>query len=453
MTLDSSGVRVRLPPSPTGYCHVGTARMAVINFLFAKKNHGTIVFRSEDTDKERSKKEFETDIIDSLHWLGLEWDEFYRQSERTEIYRTALHSLVGSGRAYVSAEDSKKEPGKIVNVVRLKNPGTKITFIDLIRGAITFDTTELGDFVIARSVDDPLYHFAVVVDDANMGITHVIRGDDHISNTPRQILIQESLGYERPQYAHYPLLLGSDKSKLSKRTGDTSVKDYREEGYLSEAFLNYIAVLGWTPKSEKEIMSIAEMIKEFEITDLHKSGAVFDMEKLRWFNRSYLLQIPAEEFERDALAIMESSLAVREVKWSEETGKSILNLVRERMHVWADLKALIAEGELDYFFANPVLVANEIPGKGGNVQDAGKHLKELQKIIVGIPENSFNDPKKIKEAIWDYASREGRGAVLWPLRYSLSGRKQSPDPFQIASIIGKDAVIGRISSAINQLAS
>ncbi|MCR4280945.1 MAG: glutamate--tRNA ligase [Candidatus Kaiserbacteria bacterium] len=452
MTPNFSGVRVRLPPSPTGYCHVGTARMAIINFLFAKKNNGTIVFRSEDTDKERSKKEFETDIIDSLHWLGLEWDEFYRQSERTEIYRTALHSLIDSRRAYVSAEDSKKEPGKIVNVVRLKNPGTKVTFTDLVRGEITFDTTELGDFVIARSADDPLYHFAAVVDDAKMGITHVIRGDDHISNTPRQILIQESLGYDRPQYAHYPLLLGSDKSKLSKRTGDTSVKSYREEGYLPKAFFNYIAMLGWTPKSEREIMSVEEMIQEFEIADLHKSGAVFDMEKLRWFNRSYLLKMPAEEFERGALAIMESSLAVREVKWSEETGKSILNLVRERIHVWGDLRALIAEGELDYFFANPVLATDEIPGKGGNLQDAEKHLKELQKIIVGIPANSFNNPEKIKTAIWDYASREGRGEVLWPLRYSLSGRKQSPDPFQIASIIGKDAVIGRIESAVNQIA-
>ncbi|HXK38741.1 MAG TPA: glutamate--tRNA ligase, partial [Candidatus Paceibacterota bacterium] len=273
---NSSDVRVRFPPSPTGYCHVGTARMAIINFLFARKNNGVIVFRSEDTDKERSRREFEDDIKDALRWLGLDWDEFYRQSERIEIYKKALHTLIDSGKAYISEEESKKEAGTVVRVVRLKNPGRKITFTDIIRGEITFDTTELGDLVIARSVDDPLYHFAVVVDDAEMKITHVIRGDDHISNTPRQILIQEALGFERPQYVHYPLLLGADKSKLSKRTGDTAVKSYREDGYLPEAFLNYIAILGWTPKSEREIMSLPEMVSEFDIQDLHKSGAVFD---------------------------------------------------------------------------------------------------------------------------------------------------------------------------------
>ena len=453
MEDSKKNVRVRLPPSPTGYCHVGTARMAVINFLFAEKSNGTVVFRSEDTDKERSTSEFETDIIDSLHWLGLRWDEFYRQSERTDIYREALKILIHSDKAYISEEESKKEAGKVVRVVRLKNPGQRITFIDLIRGEITFDTTELGDFVIARSADDPLYHFAVVVDDADMAITHVIRGDDHISNTPRQILIQEALGYERPQYAHYPLLLGSDKSKLSKRTGDTAVKSYKDEGYLPEAFLNYIAVLGWTPKSQREILSLPEMIEEFDIKDLHKSGAVFDIEKLRWFNRSYLLKMSAEDFASGALTIMESSLRSRTIAWDEAKGKSILNLVRERIHVWEDLRALIAEGELDYFFANPIFVTSEIAGKGGDSKTAGKHLKELQRIITEIPDTSFNAPEMIKKGIWGYASREGRGEVLWPLRYSLSGRKQSPDPFQIASIIGKKAVLERITAAINQLAS
>lgn len=451
MEVGKKDIRVRFPPSPTGYCHVGTARMAIINFLFARKNGGVIVFRSEDTDKERGKKEFEADIIDSLHWLGLEWDEFYRQSERTDIYRDALKTLIDSDKAYISEEESKKEAGKMTRVVRLKNPGKKITFTDLVRGDITFETKELGDFVIARSVDDVLYHFAVVVDDADMRISHVIRGDDHISNTPRQILIQEALGYARPLYAHYPLLLGADKSKLSKRTGDTSVKSYKEEGYLPEAFLNYIAILGWTPKSQKEILSLPEMIKEFDIGDLHKGGAVFDIEKLRWFNRSYLLKMPDDAFAGEALAVMESSLGPREIPWNKEMGKSIINLVRERIHVWKDLRELIADGELDYFFANPTLVTDEIPGKGSSVKTAGRHLSELQKIIAGIPDNFLSEPEKIKEAVWDYASREGRGEVLWPLRYALSGRKRSPDPFQIASIIGKRRTEERIAAAIKQL--
>ena len=450
---NSSDVRVRFPPSPTGYCHVGTARMAIINFLFARKNNGVIVFRSEDTDKERSRREFEDDIKDALRWLGLDWDEFYRQSERIEIYKKALHTLIDSGKAYISEEESKKEAGTVVRVVRLKNPGRKITFTDIIRGEITFDTTELGDLVIARSVDDPLYNFAVVVDDAEMKITHVIRGDDHISNTPRQILIQEALGFERPQYVHYPLLLGADKSKLSKRTGDTAVKSYREDGYLPEAFLNYIAILGWTPKSEREIMSLPEMVSEFDIQDLHKSGAVFDIEKLRWFNRQYLQKMPEDQFASEALSVMESSLGSRRAEWNRKIGESILNLARERIHAWKDLREMISEGELDYFFANPSLVTADIPGKGSDAVAALRHLSELQKLISAVSADSFNDAEKIKGAVWDYASKEGRGAVLWPLRYSLSGRKQSPDPFQIASIIGKRAAEERIAAAIKQLST
>ncbi len=214
---NAAPVRVRFPPSPTGYCHVGTARMAILNYLFAKNHEGQIIFRSEDTDKERSKREYETDIIDSLTWLHLSWDEFYRQSERTALYRDKLKQLIDEGKAYISEEESKKTAGEKVQVIRFKNPGSKITFNDLIRGEITFDTTDLKDFVIARAEDDPVWHFAVVVDDADMKITHVIRGEDHISNTPRQILIQEALGFPRPAYAHYPLHLATDRSKLSKR--------------------------------------------------------------------------------------------------------------------------------------------------------------------------------------------------------------------------------------------
>ena len=287
-----SSVRVRFPPSPTGLCHVGTARMAVLNYLFAKKNGGTIFFRSEDTDKERSKPEYEEDIKEQLMWLGLSWDEFSRTSELVAVHSAAMQKLVDEDKAYISKEESTKEPGKTVEIVRLRNPGKIVTFADEIRGEITFDTTELKDFALGRAIDDPLFHFAVVVDDATQGITHVIRGEDHISNTPRQILIQEALGYSRPVYAHYPLLLGADRSKLSKRMGDVAVRSYREMGFLPQALLNYIANVGWTPPSGKEILSLEEMVQEFELKDLHKSGAVFDMEKLRWYNRHYLLLIP-----------------------------------------------------------------------------------------------------------------------------------------------------------------
>lgn len=451
MASDKRGVRVRFPPSPTGYCHVGTARMAIINFLFAKRNNGVIIFRSEDTDKERSRREYEADIVDSLRWLKVDWDEFYRQSERTEIYREALRSLVDSGKAYISEEESKKEAGKMMRVVRLKNPGKKVMFTDLVRGDITFDTTELGDFVIARSVDDPLYHFAVVVDDFDMRITHVIRGDDHISNTPRQILIQEALGYERPKYAHYPLLLGADKSKLSKRTGDTAVKSYREEGYLPEAFLNYIAMLGWTPKSQRELMPLTEMTSEFDIRDLHKSAAMFDIEKLRWFNRNYLLKMPADEFAKSALNIMEDTIIQRGLKWNSKLGAPLLGTVREKISVWEDLRVLINDGELDYFFREPNYDPALIPGRQGNAESAKKHLAALQEILTSISKGQFSDPEKIKTSVWDYATKEGTGAVLWPFRYALTGLDRSPDPFFIASVLGKQTVIERVASAVSLL--
>src|SRR3989344_1091267 len=448
-----SNIRVRFPPSPTGFCHVGTARMAVLNYLFARKHGGTIVFRSEDTDKERSSPEFEEDILDSLKWLGLSWDEFYRQSERTEIYRAALRTLIDEGKAYVSEEESKKEAGVKVRIIRLKNPGTKITFTDIIRGDITFDTTELKDFAIARSDVDPLYNFAVVVDDGEMGITHVIRGEDHISNTPRQILIQEALGYPRPVYAHYPLHLSADRSKLSKRTGDVAVRSYREKGYLGDALLNYIAVLGWTPPSEREILSLDEMIAEFELKDLHKSGAVFDLEKLRWYNREYLLQKTDEEFAVYALPILEDALKERGVAWDSAMGQNILHIIRERISVGDDIKNFAAEGEFDFFFADPLLDSTRIPQKGVGATDTTRHLEAVRQLLGDLAESAYRDAETIKGAVWDYATAEGRGAVLWPLRYALTGKDKSPDPFVVAHIIGKEVTLRRIDSALKNLAN
>lgn len=446
-----STVKVRFPPSPTGYCHVGTARMALLNYVFAKKCGGTIVFRSEDTDRARSTKEYEEDIVDSLTWLGLAWDEFFRDSELIDTHRAALKRLIDSGKAYVSKEDSKREPGTQVEIVRLKNPGTTITFQDVIRGEITFDTTELGDFAIARAIDDPLYHLAVVVDDGEMGITHVIRGEEHISNTPRQILIQEALGYERPVYAHYPLFLSADRAKLSKRKGDVAVKEYRADGFLPEAMINFIGTLGWTPPSGKEILSLDEMIAEFELADLHKSGAVFNMEKLRWFNREYLLKMREDDFESSAIERLRSALSSRDVTWNEAIAKKVMPLIRERVSVWEDIDELSREGEFDFFFSDPQPVVGDIPQKKVSVTDTMRHLESASQLLQQISDTDFSDPEKIKAAIWPYAEQEGRGNVLWPLRYSLSGRSKSPDPFLIASLIGKETALRRIEIAIELL--
>lgn len=440
-------VRVRFPPSPTGYCHVGTARMAIINFLFAKKAGGTIIFRSEDTDKERSRQEFEEDIVEQLHWLGLSWDEFYRDSELLDAHTKALARLIETDKAYVSEEESKKEPGTMVRVVRFRNRGRAVTFSDVIRGDITFDTTELGDFVIARRVDEPLYNFSVVVNDGEQHITHVIRGEDHISNTPRQILIQEALGYERPTYAHYPLLLGADRSKLSKRTGEVAVRQYREAGYLPEALLNYIAVLGWTPPSGKEILSQGEMMQEFELDQLHKSGAIFDMEKLRWYNRHYLLTLAPELFAEQMAQRLKTAVTARNLVWDDSIAARLVPVVRERIAVWSDIDTLVSEGELDYFFGEPEPKPATIPGKGSDKDTAARHLQAIREYLSGADAEMYDDPERLKSIMWEYATKEGRGKVLWPMRYALSGAEKSPDPFTIASIIGKERSLARIEKA------
>ena len=447
-----SSIRVRFPPSPTGYCHVGTARMAVLNFLFARKHGGVIIFRSEDTDKERSKREYEEDIIEQLHWLGLSWDEFHRTTELVGMHTKMLQKLIDEDKAYLSEEESKKEPGKMVRVVRMRNPGKIVTFTDVIRGEITFDTTELKDFTIARAIDNPLYNFAVVVDDGEMGITHVIRGEDHISNTPRQILIQEALGYPRPEYAHYPLHLGSDRSKLSKRTGDVAVRSYREKGYLASALLNYLATLGWTAPSGKEVLSLDEMIGEFELTDVHKSGAVFDIEKLNWYNRQYLQAMPLADFALESNKVLKESFDARGIAWDESKTTGLAPIIRDHISVWADLRILADEGEFDYFFTEPSPSPSRIPQKGVSAADTVRHLERVKQLLTDLPEGDYADAERIKAAIWDYAGAEGRGAVLWPLRYSLTGREKSPDPFEVAHLIGKEASLRRIDAALAMLA-
>src|SRR3989338_40890 len=355
---DMNDVRVRFPPSPTGYCHVGTARMAIVNYLFARKHGGRIIFRSEETDRERSSQEFEDDIKESIKWLGLDWDEFYRQSERTEIYRKEIHRLIADGKAFVSQEDSKKEPGKNVSVIRLRNPGETIEFDDVIRGKITFNTEELRDFVIARAEDDPLYHLAVVVDDAEMKISHVIRGEDHISNTPKQILIYEALGYPVPLFAHLPLILGSDRSKLSKRHGGTATLDYKKE-YLPEALINFLGSLGYN--FSKEIISKDEMIGEFELSKVHKSGAIFDVKKLNWINSQYIKRLSTQTF--------------KQLINLEELSDDAVPLITERLEKLSDIV------QFEYLWKVPVYDKELLKWKKADLEKSIGTLTEVKKII------------------------------------------------------------------------
>lgn len=441
-------VKVRFPPSPTGYCHVGTARMALLNYCFAKHHGGTIVFRSEDTDKARSKKEFEDDIIDSFNWIGVSWDEFYRQSERTAIYREHLEKLIAEDKAYLSKEESKTTPGQFVEVVRLRNPGKKITFNDVVRGDITFDTTELADIVIARSIDDPLYHFVVVVDDALMGITHVIRGEDHISNTPRQILIQEAFGFSRPIYAHFSLNLSKDRAKLSKRTGDVAVRLYREQGFLPQALANYLMVVGWTPVSGAEIMELDQMIAEFEIHHIHPSGVVFDMDKLRWMNREHIKRMRDDEVKAAIFERLHAALSKRNITPNENISHALLSILKDRISVWGDIDGMAELGEFDYYFLAPKLDAQQIPNKKTSPEETKEHL---EKVVSLLSEIDILSIESANNALMPYATEKGRGAVLWPVRYCLSGMEKSPDPFTLISILGKEESIKRITHALSIL--
>lgn len=442
-------VVTRFPPSPTGFFHIGSARTALFNYLFARHCGGQMYLRFEDTDKARSKKEYEEDILAGLAWLGIEYSTgpALRQSERTDVYKKYLTQLIETGAAY-EAEAAADDPTK--KVIRFKNPGTTITFTDLIRGEVTFDTAELKDFVIAKGIEEPLYHLAVVADDHDMGITHVIRGEDHISNTPRQILILEALGFARPRYAHIPLILAPDRSKLSKRHGAVSINEYRALGYLPEALVNYLALLGWNPGGERELFSLQELAERFVIEEVHKGGAVFDIEKLKWFNREYLLRKSEAEFAAYALPPLRTALRARDIPYDERAAHKVLPLLKERVSLAEDISRLAAEGEWDFIFVDPAPELAKIPEKKSNAADASRHLSYARGVVADLSDFSA---QTIKSALWEYASTEGRGAVLWPLRYALTGRDKSPEPFTVAEILGKDSALRRIDFALKTLSS
>lgn len=436
--MQTPKIIVRFPPSPTGPFHIGNARTFLFNYIFAKQNNGQIVFRLEDTDKERSKKEYADDIIENLKWLKIEpdFETMVRQSERTEIYKKYLQKLIDEGKAYLSKEKNVEE-GKRDEVIRFKNPNKEIIFNDLIRGEIKFDTTELGDFVIAKSLEEPVYHLAVVVDDFEMGVTHVLRGDDGISNTPRQILIQEALDAPRPIYAHLPMMLAPDKTKLSKRNHgeQVSVSFYREKGYLPEAIINFLALIGWNPGTDQEIWSLEELIKVFDINKVQKKGAIFNIEKLRWVNKEYM-KLQKGKTERMIVGKLKEKFGDKEIH------PKLTDLIFERIEVISDLDELIEKTEFDYFFDKPKLNAEKICWKTQSREEAGSIMEKVLSIM---------EREKNTEKIKELAEKEGKGEVLWPLRYSLSGKEKSPDPFTLLHILGIEESKERIESAIKVL--
>jgi nondiscriminating glutamyl-tRNA synthetase len=467
-------VVVRFPPSPTGEIHIGNVRTLLFNYLFAKKNNGQIVFRFEDTDKERSKKEYEQPMLDALHTLGLSWENEgreFRQSERVEIYRKYLHLLVENGLAYEDVENAQGT-GKII---RLKNIEREIVWNDLVKGEIKINThtfkerdedgnftgENAADIIIARSIDDPIYHFTVVVDDWLMGVTHVIRGDDHITSTPRQIMILEALQQLEeklkeenlpnviiPTYAHLPTIIGEDRKKLSKRNGTTSLKAFFELGYLKETMVNYLALLGWNPGDEREFFTLEELVKEFSFEKCQVSPAQFDFKKLDNINKHYLSKISDAEFIAGCLNTFTPE-EVETINANLETNKKVfLKVLKERVAKYSEVPEAYRTGEVNMFFKYlydqdfKSFDLSKICFKNQTLDEAKVNLKLVKEKIEEITDENWN-VENLKNAVWDWSATIGRGQVLHPLRMVMSLKEKSPDPFTIMEIIGKEESLRR----------
>ena len=474
---------MRFAPSPTGPLHIGSARTVLFNWLFARQNNGKFILRVDDTDIERSNLEYEKDIIEGLKWLGFNWDEGpdingdygpYRQSERGEIYEKYLKKLLNEDKAYYCfcsleelEEDRKamlsqglapKYSGKCRHlpkekseerirmgekgVIRFKMPAIEVEFHDLIRGKIKFDAELFGDIVIAKDFKTPLFNFAGAVDDWEMKITHIIRGEDHLSNTPKQILIQQSLGFETPKYAHLPLILAPDRSKMSKRSLETSISDYRQQGYLPEAIVNFLALLGWRSEnnSNKEFFSVKELIEEFDIKKIQKAGAVFNLEKLEWLNAQYIKILPTEELIKKMGEFIPTD-------WLGNTDLIVktIEIEKERINKLSDFKELA-----DFFFKLPEYNLNLLKWDGMSNEQVLNNLKLLADEIDKISEKDFNK-EKIETILMSFADVWGRGELFWPLRVALSGKQFSPGPFEIMEVLGKKETLTRLETAIKKL--
>ncbi len=408
------------------------------------------MLRIEDTDKERSKKEYEENILEGLKWLGLDWDrEIVRQSERSEVYRKYLQKLLNEKKAYL-AEENKDGSGQ---VIRFKNPNETVNFKDVLRGEISVDSSDLGDFVIAKDMENPLYHLAVVVDDYESGVNFILRGEDGLSNTPRQILLQEALGFNIPKYLHIPFTLGKDKSKLSKRHGAKSVLEYKQEGYIPEAVVNFLALLGWREKGndEKEIWTMDELLRAFRAEDLQKSPAVFDEEKLRWVNKEHLKKVGEKEFKNEILNFTSEKLQSALLKDNSRALNALAGDLRDRISVYSDIKTLESEGEFDWLVEDTLdYLSENLIWKKSNLKDTVQHLKNLIQILCDT-KNTYLDPSEVEESVMPYAEEKGKGDVLWPMRYALSGQKRSANPFILFAALGPNAACARLQKAVEIL--
>jgi glutamyl-tRNA synthetase len=427
-------VRTRFAPSPTGYLHVGSARTALFNWLHARHAGGTFILRVEDTDKERSRPEFEEEIIESLRWLGLDWDgPIGRQSARFDFYRTQAEKLIARGLAYREGE-----------AVRFRLPQGQIGWDDVVRGRIEFDGKLLEDLVIMKSDGSATYNFACVCDDGEMGITHVVRGEDHISNTPKQIPLYEALGHPLPRFAHIPLILGTDRSRLSKRHGATSIREFREIGYLPEAMVNYLALLGWSPGGNREIMSRAEIVKEFDLGRVLSTGAIFSREKMDWMNGEYLRALGPDAL-ADLYAETLRKAGVLRAEPDRAWMKRFAELHRQRIFVLGDLAP-----QTGYFFTDEVgwdaegeKVLRQHPGTGETFLAYADALESLADF-------SQESVEKASRALMEARGLSGK-QFIHPARVAVTGRTVSPGFFETVALLGKERSVARLRAAARKL--
>ena len=497
---------VRYPPSPTGLFHIGTARTVLYNFLFAKHNKGRAIMRMEDTDKQRSEKQYEDNILSGIKKLGMSWGENWSgsleeveyQSKRQDIYRKYIEKLLKEDKAYYCfstpdelnalREQAQKEKRafrypetwrdadkKLVqekldagekSVIRYKLPRdiSEITFTDAVRGEVTIKLTELDDFVIAKNLDTALYNFCVVIDDNDMKISHVIRGEDHISNTPKQILLFKEFGFEIPTFAHLPLILNADKSKLSKRKNKVSVDDYLADGFLPEALVNFLALLGWNTSDEQEIFTMEELIEKFTLDRVHKGGAIFDIEKLKWINQEWIKKMDISEFYQKVIAYWESENVQNSEIYNfdisifgnleEEKNRLFLRealaLVKDRTkqlsEVFENLQLFYTddatlEYSTDIYFHKKMKTSKETAVE--SLEFAKKVIESLDDDFEFTAENLKTIfIEKIKEAEFK------NGYILYPLRVALSGSEFSPGTLELLEIFGKERSIIRINKGI-----
>lgn len=475
-------VRVRFAPSPTGPLHIGGARSALFNWLLARKYGGTMIVRIEDTDLERSSRESEENILDALRWLGLDWDEGigkggdhgpYRQTERLPIYREYTEKLLASGQAYhcycseeeleaerqallargemprymgkcrcLSDEDKRKyEAEGRKPVVRFRVPDNEnIVVDDLVRDKVVFESNGIGDYVIVKSDGIPTYNFAVVLDDALMRITHVIRGEEHLSNTPRQILIYQALGLPAPQFAHVSLILGKDRSKMSKRHGATAIEQYQSRGYLPEALVNFLVLLGWSPVGEEEIFTLDELVRQFSLDRVAKNPAVFDLDKLNWINGNYIRQSSVERITEMAVPYLQEAgyitgnITPERYEWF----KMVVESVREHLSYVAEIIDYVGiyfndEIEFENDEAREVLQGEQIPA----VMDA------FRTKVREMPEITPDAVKAMLKTLTKELKLGGK-LVYMPVRVALTGQTHGPELYYILPILGKEGILARL---------